>query len=44
MANKYVKKVLLNLDIETYLRVKAKADKAKLPVSTYIRMLINQEG
>ena len=40
MANKYVKKVLLNLDIETYLRLKAKAERAKLPVGTYIRTQI----
>lgn len=40
MANKYVKKVLLNLDIETYIRVKAEAERVKLPVGTYIRTQI----
>ena len=46
MANKYIKKVLLNLDIETYLRVRAEAERVKLPVGTYIRTLLakNTEG
>ena len=46
MANKYVKHIMVNLDIETYLRAKAEADKVKLPVSTYIRTVLvkNMEG
>lgn len=37
---------MLNLDIETYLKVKAEANKAGLPVSTYIRTVLikNMEG
>ena len=44
MTNKYIKHVMVNLDAETYLKVKASADRAKLPVSTYIRTLIVKEG
>lgn len=34
------KHIMLNLDLELYLRVKAEADKVSLPVSTYVRTVL----